>query len=273
MPNLRTIFIDVGRGVHLEAIELSPVAVEPFCTIVFSTGICMTCRDLMKELLQPLAEHLRILSYSYRGHGESGGIFDPITAVSDLEKIIKKQSGPVFLMGYSTGCGVNTSVKVKTSGHILLSPYLELRYLNRIRQLVLRGGKYISWPIRIMDVVISFTGIGYFLRLKNKHPLGDVVKIKKMKAPRTSLKDVPAIWMVPDHDEVLGTWRDPEHFDLINRHLKALYPKGNNKSELVTGLNHLFNMQVGNLFHAFKCDEEVRQMLLFTILNFCRSNI
>jgi pimeloyl-ACP methyl ester carboxylesterase len=275
MSNFRTIIRRVADGIDIETIELWPYDNDPFCTIIFSTGICMDCRDLM-ELLGPLSDFIRVVAYNYRGHGSSSGVFDLDKVSSDLQVVVSHYREPIFLMGYSTGCGVNALTpfrSVRANGYILLSPYLDRYYLSRARRLALKSAGYLSGPLGFADSVLTATGLAKRLGFKNKLPLVDVTKIDRMQSPQRPFYHTPALWMIPDRDEVLGTWMNQTHLEEVRARLKWVYPAGTDRSDLVSGLNHLFNTQVGNLFNAFSCPNNTKNAMIETILDFCRANI
>lgn len=271
MASGKKLLLDVGDGVCLDAALFEPSRKKPFCTIIMSSGICMTHRDYRK-ILEPLAETVRVLAYSYRGHGGSNGFFDNTAVAADLAELARKFSGPVFLAGHSAGSGVSAGVTEGVAGHIFFCPYLNKNYLGRIQQLGLRSIEFLRSPVGVFDYLSHITGIANFAGFQNSRPLGDLVEVGKMSLCRSVTK-IPALWMIPDKDEILGTWNQPGHIEKIRNHLGSVYPNGVDRSDLLTGLNHMFNTRVGDLLHTFNCPPETKQHIIDTILEFCRKNV
>ncbi len=262
--------IDVGGGVRLEAAIFEPRQVHPFATIILSTGICMQYRDYL-QILEPLSDAVRIVAYNYRGHGASGGVFEARQVVADLAALASREVSPLFLAGHSTGANISASVDTPVSGRIFLCPYIEPSYLAKGRRRVLAAASRMPGMFQLIDRALTAFGLARRFGFKNSRPLSDLLELSKMTSSKS--RNIPALWMIPDRDEILGTWRNPEHLESIKLSLHIAYHSGSDRSDILSGLNHCFNTQVGNLFQMFNCPPETKQAIVDTILQFCWSSI
>ncbi len=126
-------------------------------------GLTRNMRDF-DELANHLAPRYRVVTTSFRGRGDSGYARDPLsyvplTYVSDLGRLIAEAELKRFViigtsLGGLVGLLLDMTHRSSIAGLVLndVGPELEVAGLQRIRQMVGRGGNWLTWLHAARDI-------------------------------------------------------------------------------------------------------------------------
>ena len=124
--------VTTGDGVELEGVVYEPKELYRHLpsiesTLLFFPGNYHDVVGLIKKLSSSYP-HVRIVAFNYRSYGKSGGVVNEKNILTDgvkIAKLVKKNYGDFYILGYSLGSSVAAYVasKVKTKGVFLVGSF------------------------------------------------------------------------------------------------------------------------------------------------------
>jgi pimeloyl-ACP methyl ester carboxylesterase len=137
--------IKVDADVELEGVVYEPNGAK--ATILFFAGRSHDSVALIKKLSQRFP-HFRIITFNYRSYGKSQGVIDEKNIFEDslkIAKIIQKNYGDFYLLGFSLGSSVASYVasKHKSKGVFLIGVYDSVAGVAKVKYNI-----NLSWLLR-----------------------------------------------------------------------------------------------------------------------------
>ena len=137
--------ITTDDGVELEGIVYE--ASNPHNTLLFFGGRSHDSVGLIKRLSQTFP-HARIVTFNYRSYGKSGGVIKEKNILNDgikIAKLVKKNYGNVYLLGFSIGSVVAAYIasKEEVKGLFMIGSFDSIKSLAKEKY-----GINFSWLLR-----------------------------------------------------------------------------------------------------------------------------
>ena len=137
--------IKVDADVELEGVVYEPNGAK--ATILFFAGRSHDSVALIKRLSQRFP-HFRIITFNYRSYGKSQGVIDEKNIFEDslkIAKIIQKNYGDFYLLGFSLGSSVASYVasEHKSKGVFLIGVYDSVAGVAKVKYNI-----NLSWLLR-----------------------------------------------------------------------------------------------------------------------------
>ena len=135
----------VDADVELEGVVYEPNGAK--ATILFFAGRSHDSVGFIKRLSQRFP-HFRIITFNYRSYGKSQGVIDEKNILEDslkIAKIIQKNYGNFYLLGFSLGSSVASYVasKHKSKGVFLIGVYDSVAGVAKVKYNI-----NLSWLLR-----------------------------------------------------------------------------------------------------------------------------
>lgn len=137
--------ITTHDGVELEGVVYE--ASNPNSTLLFFGGRSHDSVGLIRRLSESFP-HTRIITFNYRSYGKSGGVVKERNLLHDgveIAKLVKKNYGHVYLLGFSIGSSIAAYIASKESvlGVFMVGSFDSIRNLAKHRY-----GMSLPWMLR-----------------------------------------------------------------------------------------------------------------------------
>ncbi|WP_457748366.1 alpha/beta hydrolase [Sulfurimonas sp.] len=144
-PQCSLLWVQTDDGVELEGAVYEPQS--PKSTLLVFVGRSHDGVALMNRLSQVYPKS-RIIAFNYRGYGQSGGVANEKNILQDglsIAKLVQKNYGDFYLLGYSLGSSVSAFVASKHTvsalfligafdsiGGLLRQKYSKISYMAKL---------------------------------------------------------------------------------------------------------------------------------------------
>lgn len=231
---------DDSRKIALEGFIVSPGRFSKG-DILFLQGFSGRHEDYM-NLLLPLGEEHRVITYNYRGHGSSKGRFRNKFALQDMMQVLDTIPKEGNILAHSYGANLAAGMSSDKVDRIYcIEPLFNKQMICAGFRLGIDAAKaagYIPVILGLPDYFLGKTGIAKRLGFNNSEPLQSLRELAKISEKKCSKKMAFAL---SDKDSLFGTQNPGKYMALIDRIIKS-YPQAKDRSELVRGLNHCLNL-------------------------------
>jgi pimeloyl-ACP methyl ester carboxylesterase len=253
------------NGVALEAGVYEPKRSRNL--VIFTPGISATFTDYNPFLQDLNNNNITVIAYNVRGHGKSEGRMTQQALVEDLEALIGIQEQPLSLVGHSLGANISAHAHGPVKSQLFLAPFISKHSLSGMNRL----GYGLMRALHLLGTLAPLdryaTKKGPEAGFNNREPVHDFVELSTFNAHRLPQRRTG--WVIPDKDEMLGTWTSSAHYEALKNQLQKAYPDGFNMSFLAKGLNHCFNLKPFDFTPFFKTEDK-HTPLARTIAEFLR---